>query len=256
MAVVEQVAVVLKALSQSEDGMAVMELASALNLPRSTMSRLLSQMRTYGLIERDLATQRHRPGLVIGEAARRCSQGNSLIDRADRAMAQFSREVGHTTGLVLLENDHVREIRSCVGSAPLRVVLPPGEVGPVLGTGTGRGLLAWLTDAEIAARFHPSARGLYEIPPQTLEEMMARIIAIRRRGWESTIPEPGTEIGGLSVAFEEAGTGETLSIYTVFSRLHVSELQQEEIAARLLALCAELGRVMGPGWVPRPGMAS
>jgi IclR family transcriptional regulator, KDG regulon repressor len=252
MAVVEQVAAVLKALSQSEEGMTVMELAAAVNLPRSTMSRLLMQMRTYGLIERDLSTQRHRPGLLIGEAARRCSAGNTLIDRADRVMARFSREVGHTTGLVFLEGDHVREIRSCVGSAPLRVVLPPGEIGPVFGTGTGRSLLAWLTDAEIAARFRPSEDGLYEIPPKTLDELMARIVAIRRRGWETTIPDRGTEIGGISVAFEDPESGQRLSIYTVFSRLHVSVAQQSEVGEHLLAMCAELGRVMGPGWSAGP----
>ena len=43
------------------------------------MSRVLSQMRSYGLIERDPATQRHRPGLVIAEAARVVKPGGVVL---------------------------------------------------------------------------------------------------------------------------------------------------------------------------------
>ena len=248
MAVVEQVAVILKALAESEEGMGMMDLAYAVNLPRSTTSRLLAQMRTAGLIERNRDTLKHRPGLLIAEAAKRYVPGDTLIDRAEREIAAISREMGHTAGLVQLDGDEVVDVRSCVGSAPLRVVLPPDERGPALGTPTGRALMAWWSDDEIAAHFRPMETWLYEAPPQTLGVLMERIANIRARGWESSI-EGGTEgIGSVAVAFMDEKTGEALSIYTIFSLLHVDENERRIMAERLLATAGRLGKVMGPGF--------
>ncbi|MAC81546.1 MAG: hypothetical protein CML66_26190 [Rhodobacteraceae bacterium] len=253
MAVVEQVAAVLKQLAQSEDGMGVMELSQAINLPRSTMSRVLSQMRSYGLIERDPATQRHRPGLVIAEAARRCGAGQSLADRAEQAMAVFSREVGHTTGLVQRNGDEVLEIRACVGSAPLRVVLPPGDSLPLFSAGTGRALMAWESDALIRDLWTPQAAGHFEEPPQSLDELMERIRRIRETGWEASITTSGDGISGVAVAFEGVETGERLCVYTVFSRLHVDEAERARIAEVLRRAVARVGRVLGPAMDVTPG---
>lgn len=246
MAVVEQVAAVLNRLANSEEGMSVMQLARAVNLPRSTMSRLLIQMRTYGLIERDPATHRHRPGLMIAEAARRCGSGDSLLDRAARAMAALSREVGHTTGLVQMDGDEVLEVRACVGSAPLRVVLPPADRAPLFGTGTGRALLAWETDAEVALRWKPQPKGLFEAPPETLPELLDRLKVIRARGWEEIAGDPNHDIGGVAAAFEEERTGERLCIYTVFSLLHVGEDDRHNVGEALRRYAATVGRVLGP----------
>ena len=246
MAVVEQVAAVLKQLAQSEEGMGVMDLAQAVNLPRSTMSRVLSQMRSYGLIERDPVTQRHRPGLVIAEAARRCGGGQSLADRAEQAMTGFSREIGHTTGLVQRNGDQVLEIRACVGSAPLRVVLPPGDSLPLFSAGTGRALMAWEDDAVIRNLWTPQVAGNFEAPPESFDELMARIAQIRDRGWESSITVSGDGISGVAVAFEGAETGERLCVYTVFSRLHVDDAERARIAEALRRAMAGVGRVQGP----------
>lgn len=249
MAVVEQVARVLAELAGAEREMGVLELAAATGLPRSTMSRLLSQMRSAGLVERDLVTQRHRPGFLVLEASRRCRAGLTLVDRAERAMTEFSRVVGHTTGISILDDVEVLELRSCVGSAPLRVVMPPGKRGPAWGTATGRALLAWLDDKTIARRFTPYPRTLFEASPQNLDELLGRLGTIRARGWEEAVDELNPGLGAIAVAVEDQSTGERIAVYAAFSRLHVPEPERGAVGARLLEAVGRLGRVMGP----RPG---
>ena len=177
----------------------------------------------------------------------------ALADRAEQAMAVFSREVGHTTGLVQRNGDEVLEIRACVGSAPLRVVLPPGDSLPLFSAGTGRALMAWESDALIRDLWTPQAAGHFEEPPQSLDELMERIRRIRETGWEASITTSGDGISGVAVAFEGVETGERLCVYTVFSRLHVDEAERARIAEVLRRAVARVGRVLGPAMDVTPG---
>jgi DNA-binding IclR family transcriptional regulator len=245
-AVVDQVARVLAELAQAEDGMGVLELAAAVDLPRSTMSRLLSQMRASGLVERDLMTQRHRPGFLVLEASRRCRGGLTLVDRAERAIVEFSRMVGHTTGISVLDDAEVFEVRGCVGSAPLRVVMPPGKRGPALGTATGRALLAWLDDEAIAHRFSPYPGPSFEASPKNLAELLERLELIRARGWEEAVDELNPGLAAIAVAIEDETTGERVAVYAAVSKLHVPEDERAAIGMQLLDAVAGLGRVQGP----------
>jgi DNA-binding IclR family transcriptional regulator len=221
------------------------EVSAAMGWPKSTTSRLLKSMQQHGLLDRDPATGRYRPGLLLLELASGYREGEPLVEAADNALAEETRRTGHATGISMLDGTEVVVLRSRPGTQPLRVVTPPGSRGPAWATSTGRALLARLADDEIALRFRRFPKPPRPAAPQSLSALMQRIKRVRSLGWEEACDEQIAGLGGVSVAVAEPATGDAVALYFAFSALHVNRQERRDLAGRLLEVAADLARRFG-----------
>lgn len=227
-----------------------MELADAMGLPRSTVSRLLQRMHEAGLVERDPQTLRYSTGLLVFEAGRGYRAGDPLIEAADAAIASLSRRTGHSFGVSVLVGRDVMGVRYRVGSQPLRVVLPPGERSPAMATATGRALLARKTDDAVRGLFDPFPEPPTSRAPASLEALLRRLAVVRARGHELAVDEVFDGLAAIAVAVSgDEGERMTVALFAAFSALHVSAPQRQALAAQLRQEAGRLGRAFGdPCW--------
>lgn len=224
---------------------AVGELAQALDMPKSTASRLLKDMAAQGLLERDATTQRYRVGLLLLELGRQYRAGQPLVEAADTALIDVTRRTGYATGISLLDGTEIVVLRSRPGTHPLQVVTPPGTRGPAWANSTGRNLLARLPDAEIARRFTPYPKLDRPNAPGSVAELMERITRARARGFDESDDESLPGVAAVSAAVADPQSGDAMSLYIAFSGLHVDRQRRRELAATILDVKASLAARFG-----------
>lgn len=84
---------------ESEEPVAVTELATAAGLPKSTASRLLSALERRGLVEQDGERGRLRPGPAILRVAERGMLERNVVEIARPVLASLSELSGETINL-------------------------------------------------------------------------------------------------------------------------------------------------------------
>ncbi|MBV9834364.1 MAG: IclR family transcriptional regulator [Alphaproteobacteria bacterium] len=240
MSALSNVVAILRWARGREPDFGVGEVALGLDMPKSTASRLLKDMARQGLLERDAATQRYRVGMLLLELGRQYRAGQPLVEAADAALIDLTRQTGYATGISLLDGSEIVVLRSRPGTHPLQVVTPPGTRGPAWANSTGRNLLARLSDAEIARRFTPYPALDRSNAPSSLAQLMERIARARALGYDESDDEALPGVAAVSVAMADPQSGDAMSLYIAFSGLHVNRQRRRELATLLLDVKAAL----------------
>ena len=100
---------------ESEEPVALTDLASAAGLPKSTASRLVSALERRGLIEQDGERGRLRPGPAILRVAERSMLERNLVELARPSLDALSEASGETINLAVPAHhgvEHVAQVDS------------------------------------------------------------------------------------------------------------------------------------------------
>ncbi len=100
---------------ESEEPVALTDLASAAGLPKSTASRLVSALERRGLIEQDGERGRLRPGPAILRVAERSMLERNIVELSKPALDALSEATGETINLSVpgLEGvEHIAQVDS------------------------------------------------------------------------------------------------------------------------------------------------
>jgi IclR family transcriptional regulator, acetate operon repressor len=114
-AAVDRGADLLVRVLESEQPVALSDLASATGIPKSTASRLLSALERRGLIAQDGERGRLRPGPAILRVAERSMLERSLIELARSSLDALAEDSGETINLALPARhgvEHVAQVDS------------------------------------------------------------------------------------------------------------------------------------------------
>ena len=95
---------------ESEEPVALTELASAAGLPKSTASRLVSALERRGLIEQDGERGRLRPGPAILRVAERSMLERNIVELSRPALDALAEASGETINLAVPGPDGVEHI--------------------------------------------------------------------------------------------------------------------------------------------------
>jgi DNA-binding IclR family transcriptional regulator len=114
-AAVDRGADLLLRVLESEEPVALTELASASGIPKSTASRLLGALERRGLVEQDGTRGRLRPGPAILRVAERGMLQRSLVELAGDSLDALSEASGETINLAVAGRagvEHVAQVES------------------------------------------------------------------------------------------------------------------------------------------------
>jgi len=95
---------------ESEEPVALGDLASAAGLPKSTASRLISALERRGLIEQDGERGRLRPGPAILRVAERGMVERNIVEMSRQALDALADATGETVNLAVPGPDGVEHI--------------------------------------------------------------------------------------------------------------------------------------------------
>jgi IclR family acetate operon transcriptional repressor len=139
--VIERVTIVLGCFGAADQRIGISELARRANLPKSTVSRLVSELVEHRYLERDGAGV--RLGLRLFELGELAAQPRALRALALAAMADLRDVTGHTVQLAVLEGAEVVYLGVIHGRNPPAPRARVGSRQPAHTTAVGKAILAF-----------------------------------------------------------------------------------------------------------------
>ena len=195
---VDRAAALLLALGESQGEAGVTELARRLGLHKSTASRLLATLQKRGLVEQDDESGKYRLGLVVIRLAERAERTLDLRSIAMPELERLARLTHETTGLGVLDGDHLLTVAQADGPNLVAVGDWTGRTCPLHCVAAGKVVMSALAEREVMRLVR---RGLDRHTERTiteLEPLLEELARIRRRGYSTGIGE--FELGLNAVA--------------------------------------------------------
>ena len=240
---------VLEAFLVGEPQLGVLELSRQLDLDKSVIHRILATLVRRRFIEQDPASRRYQIGLRVWELGQRYLAGDQLEDLAEKELTKVvGRHAYASAYLATLDGADVVVVTTVRGPGPINVYIDPGTRLAAELTATGRALLAYLPDVQMARAVNKRRRaGLGGRPSVALSELRKELALIRRNGFSISRGEYVPGIGTVAAAIRGA-SGEPIAALSIdFLIAPETEYLWTELPVELQASAEEIERVInGP----------
>lgn len=204
---VARVVMVLRALADIDQPPTMKVLADTLNLPLSTMHRLLELLAVDRIVERDDATKTFRPGTEYFRLASRVVQRTPLATLARPFLARASQEANESAYLGMLDAKagKLRFVASATSKQMLDYRVPLNEPYALVVGASGLSILAWL-DAVTIGEILSAEKAEGELTVPTRKALLPVLAQIREQGYANTFGQRITgAVGFFAPVFDSAG---------------------------------------------------
>lgn len=244
--VVQRAAEVLRALEAYPEGRSIGELAADIDLPRSTVHRLLKALEDEHLVTAvsSLGGFRLGPGLMRLAA----SANGWLSAHVHRLIVELSRELDETVDLAVRSGEVVYFVdQATAGSSPLQAVSRVGVTFPLHCTANGKALLAELPDDAVRRLVGPRLDGFTPATITDVDRLLEEVAVVRTQGVAFDRQEHHADISAVGTALRNPyGLEAALSVPVPTTRFVERE---DRLVPALLAgrdrIEAALGRHVG-----------
>lgn len=184
---------ILDQLANQSNPMGTRELAAAVNLPKTTVQRLLETLDSAGLVTPDELGRGYRLAPKVFHLGMTVLRQTDVRTVALPYMHKLRDHSGETVGLNIRVDQYQRMLIEQLESfAPIRFKAEVGALYPLVAGAPGRALLSGLSQHELKsladdARLHTVAKG--QLRSEDVKEVRRRGYAV---AYEETIPELNT----------------------------------------------------------------
>ena len=239
--VISRAASILRALRDEHAGLSLAQIAERVDLPRSTVQRIVHALVSERLLMAASPNGRVRIGMEITALA-----NNAKIDVVEVAhphLKALAEAIGETVDLAVLRGDHLVFLDQVAGTQRLRAVSAVGESFPLHSTANGKASLALLTDTEVRHRLGKGTFTTAKGKTRTIDALLQELATVRKTGIAFDREEYSLGISAVGTAFrDQAGTIYAISIPAPSSR---AEALGERAIALLLPTRARLIELFG-----------
>lgn len=165
-------------IASSEEGATFPEINLALDIPRSSIFRILMTLQELGYITQEKASGAFFLGPKLSFLAKAVKRKFNLIDICDPYMKKLSLEIGETVKLSVLQNYEVVVIHKVNSPGHLKLTVAVGSKLPLHAGGASKILLSSLTEKEIDQLLEGKLKQYTSntlIDPEQLQEKMKEI---------------------------------------------------------------------------------
>ncbi len=190
---------ILCAFSTAVPSLSLTDLQERLEIPKSSLVRLLSCLEYMGFIEQDPATKVYRLGIRVVQLGGVYRSLLPIEDAARPFLQELAQNCQQSASITRLSQGRVVHLADAPPPRPIRFVTPVGTYDPVHCTAAGKVLAAGLSVAELAQilAMHP----LVPLTPNTIVhegEFLTHLAEVRQRGY--ALDDEETAIGLSCVA--------------------------------------------------------
>lgn len=139
---IEKAIDVLEAVGAAPDGLSQTDLSAQLNLPRTTIYRVLATLVARGMLRHDRAHKVYRLGFRCFEMARQAYTMPDLVAASANEMRSLRDLTGETCYLATLEGNEVISLERCDGAHSERSAATLGQRKPLHCTSQGKAILS------------------------------------------------------------------------------------------------------------------
>lgn len=237
---------ILEVLGNHPKGLGVTNLASEVDLHKSTVHRLLVTLAQRGFVEQDRDTEKYKLGLKILELSNKILTHMELRQEARPFLEELMEYANEVVHLCVMHEGEVVYIDKIEFPDAIRMFSQIGRRQPVHCTGVGKAILAYLPENKVVEILE--SKGMPRKAPNTItdiKEMLEHLKKIRQRGY--AIDDVENEIGIRCIAAPIFNhTGEviaSLSIAGPESRLTSERIP--ELGAKVKETGLKISRRMG-----------
>lgn len=227
---VERVCSILNLLQESIDGVSLIEVGQATDLPKSSAFRYLWTLEAHRYVERDEQTGLYRLGLgFVGMQSRHLEV---LRERARPWLENLRDEFEETTNLGLLDGDHVIYVDIVESRNKVRLAASRGDRDPLHSTSLGKAIAAQLPEARVRDLLERTGMEQHSANTITsIEAYLDELAKVRRLGYAVDNGENASD--GRCVAAPLLGTHlpAALSISAPSARFTLKDVEK---AAKVL----------------------
>lgn len=237
--VIARAAAVLRALKEAPGGMSLGQIAERVELPRSTVQRIVQALQE----ERLVITSGTAGGVRLGPELHALAGAAryNIVDQLRPLLQELTEETGETADLSVLRGGRMIFLDQVQGTRRLRTVSSVGEVFPLTSTANGRACLALLSDSEAQRMAENEWERLGEVPDWP--RLSRALNHARATGLAEDRDDHTRGISALGFAFTDvAGDLHAVSVPIPTPRF---EQQKAAVVAALERLRADLLRVLG-----------
>ena len=236
----------LSSFHQSTPELGVSELAAKLGLPKSSVSRLMSEMERLDYLERT-PDRRYRPGHELLRIGSLYKFGVLPVDRIDTEIKRLVARFPASGYVAVNKGINTLILRMREGTSPVRFIVPEGSVVPAFTVAIGKAVMARMTDQELEALL--PERATCETPFYDLskERLMEELQEIRRRRWADLRDMAQRGVDAVGIAIKPDG-GEVIGMALSFMATMPMTTRHDVVDA-MLEVGTTLGTALGdPFW--------
>ena len=141
---------ILQAFAPHERDVSLGDIAQRVDLPKSSVHRLLMTLIAHGFVERDDTSRRYKLGIRLFELGSAAIHERGLYGAAQPALEQLSRATGETCHLAVLSGSEAVYVYKVDGPSSIIMSSRVGGRAPVHATSIGKVLTAWASPEMIA----------------------------------------------------------------------------------------------------------
>ena len=219
--VIAKAAAILRVCTENNDGFSLSDIATRIDMPRSTVQRIVNALVDEGLLQTTGAAR----SIKLGAQIHALSEAHrvDVIELAHPFLKLLSERTGETVDLAKLKGDHMIFVDQVMGSQRLRAISSVGEIFPVHNTANGKAALALLSDDEISA----------VINNLNVSDLERQIKQIKNSEIAFDDEEHSAGISAIGTAFKVA-TGEIYAISIPMPAIRFKQ-QSSQFAPQLLS---------------------
>lgn len=253
MSILETTARILQLMIARQGGIRVHDVITELGMPKSTASRVMSQLESYGYLEKDEALGLFLPGPLILSSSHLVSRQVTLSDHVDAALRSLCERTGYTGYISMLDNQEILVLRVIHGRHALQTVTWPGSRSPAWGTSTGRALLARLPAHQLHDFFvSPLVSAQLNGTLYNEDSLTATIANAREAGFAAAVNESVADTASVSCAVGDPARQEAVAFCLSFPQSLASTDEIARIASLLKETAILIAHKTGDRLVTHP----
>lgn len=237
---------ILELLSKEQDGLTLTTIGSQLDLPRSTVFRLLSALRQRGYIEQDGCGSSYRLGLGFIELCSLYLNNLELKTEAAPYIKELSARTRCTVFLAIQQQTDAVYIEKAEQFNSIRKYSIIGKRKPLYCTSLGKALLLDMPDHETrellsTVKFEKTGPNTH----QTIDELLEDLAASRIRGWtfDNEEAEPGMQC--VAAPIRDYRGDIIAAASAVWLLADTPELDRTQVAKLIQSTTAVISKRMG-----------
>ena len=225
---------ILSAISSSQKGLGVSELAKKLKLAKSTVHGMTSALEELGAVMRDPLTKKYKLGFTLLEIGRSAYSQVDLKTSARPVMEDLMEKTQTSVFLGILNWDHVTVLDIVESRQDLKITAPIGTTIPMLAGAVGKVFLAFM-DAEQARKIIIS-KGLPRFTDNSIvdsDRYTRELIQVKQQGF--AVDDEEYILGVRAVASPLMGLGQLKSaIWIVGFKANLDDKKMKSLTGETL----------------------
>jgi IclR family acetate operon transcriptional repressor len=138
----------LEVIARKDQLLSLQSLVEETGLPKPTLHRMLQQLESAGMLQRDADGRHYGPGLRLRRVAEDLLLNSSVHGARHAVLRRLVEEVGESCNITALSGSEVVYLDRVETAAPLRFYLHPGSRVPAHCSASGKVFLAQMSPAQ------------------------------------------------------------------------------------------------------------